>query len=70
LLTADAILRESEYVNLRHQRYASFDKGDGKRFEKGELTLDGLRALAIASGEPPPISGRQEFIEQMITMFT
>jgi xylose isomerase len=70
LLTADAILRESEYVNLRHQRYASFDKGDGKRFEKGELTLDDLRALAIASGEPPPISGKQEFIEQMITMFT
>lgn len=69
LLVADAILRESDYLKLRRERYASFDGGNRKRFEEGKLTLDNLRAIAIASGEPPVISGKQEFSEQS-TMFS
>ena len=70
LLVAEAILRESDYLKMRRDRYASFDSGNGKRFEEGKLTLDDLRAIAMAAGEPPMISGRQEFVEQLITMFT
>jgi xylose isomerase len=70
LLAADAILRESEYAKLRRQRYALFDGGNGKRFENGELSLEDLRTLAIAAGEPKQTSGKQELFEQIITLFT
>jgi xylose isomerase len=69
LLVADAILRESPYRSLRAQRYASFDSGDGRKFEEGQLTLEDLRALALNAGEPKKLSGKQESLEQMLTMY-
>jgi xylose isomerase len=69
LLSADAILRESEYRGMRRQRYASFDGGEGKRFENGELTFEDLRKQVTANGEPAQTSGKQELLEQIITMF-
>ena len=66
LLVADEILRESPYAELRAKRYASFDAGDGARFEKGELDLAALAALAKA--EPATLSGQQERYEQILTM--
>jgi xylose isomerase len=68
LLVADGILRESPYQKLRAERYASFDAGDGARFEKGELNLAALAALAKA--EPAALSGQQERYEQILTMYT
>ncbi len=70
LLVADAILRDSAYLKFRKERYSSFDAGEGKRFERGELTLDDLRKIALAQGEPRQISGKQELYEQILTMFT
>ena len=69
LVTADQILRESEYKQLRHQRYASFDSGEGKAFEEGKVSLEGLRDYAAQHGEPAVISGRQEYIENLINRF-
>jgi len=54
---------------MRKKRYASFDKGPGKDFENGKLTLVKLRDLAAAIGEPKVISGKQELLEQMINMY-
>jgi xylose isomerase len=68
LLCADRILRESSYLELRKQRYASYDQGEGARFERGELDFERLAALA-AEGEPAMTSGRQERYEQLLTMF-
>jgi xylose isomerase len=68
LLVADEILRESPYRDMRAERYASFDGGDGARFEKGQLDLASLAALATA--EPAKVSGRQERLEQLLTMYT
>jgi xylose isomerase len=51
---------------LRDGRYASFDSGDGKRFEQGKLGLAELRDLAAKNGEPKQISGRQELVENLI----
>ncbi len=68
LLVAEKILGESPYKEMRTKRYASFDAGDGARFEKGELTLDALAALAKA--EPAQLSGQQERYEQLLTMYT
>lgn len=69
LLVADKILNESDYKKLRKERYASFDSGDGARFEKGELKLEDLRDIAIKNGEPKQISGKQELYEQMINLY-
>jgi xylose isomerase len=69
LLVAEKILNESDYKKIRQERYASFDSGDGARFEKGELTLEDLREIAIKNGEPKLISGKQEYLEQLINMY-
>jgi xylose isomerase len=69
LLTADAILQGSEYKKIRADRYASYDAGKGKDFEQGKLSLEDLRSIAVAAGEPATISGKQEFIENLINRY-
>jgi len=69
LITADTILKKSEYKKLRKTRYASFDSGKGKEFEEGKLSLEDLRKYAIDKGEPATISGRQEYYENIINRF-
>ena len=60
------IREKSPYAKLRTQRYASFDSGNGAAFERGKLTLEDLRAIAIENGEPKQISGKQELFETFI----
>ena len=69
LAVADRILRESPYLELRRQRYQSFDQGDGARFERGELSFQDLVTLAARQGEPMQRSGQQERYEQLLTMY-
>ena len=69
LVIADKVLRESDYLKFRKARYESFDKGSGKDFEDGKLSLENLRDLASAIGEPETRSGKQELLEQLINMF-
>ncbi len=69
LLIAEKVLSESEYLKMRKKRYESFDKGKGKEYEKGLLTLETLRDLASKNGEPAVISGKQELFEQLINMY-
>lgn len=69
LITADTILQKSEYTKIRSTRYASFDAGKGKDFEQGKLSLEDLSAYALENGEPKPISGQQELIENIINRY-
>ena len=69
LIIADTIMQKSDYNKIRQERYASFDSGKGKAFEKGELSLEDLRTYAIENGEPATISGRQEYIENLINRY-
>ncbi len=69
LIIADKILKESDYLKLKTKRYESFDKGKGKEFEKGKLSLEEIRDIAKELGEPRPISGKQEMLEQLINMY-
>ncbi|MNL41284.1 Xylose isomerase [compost metagenome] len=69
LLIADNILKNSEYHKLRAERYASYDSGKGKAFEEGDLSLEALRDYALANGEPKTISGRQEYLENLINRY-
>lgn len=69
LLVAQAMLDNGEYTRLRKERYASFDSGKGKQYEDGKLTLKDLGSLAHENGEPAQISGKQEYIENLINKF-
>ncbi|CAN5132198.1 xylose isomerase [soil metagenome] len=69
LIAADNILQNSEYKKVRTDRYASFDSGKGKEFEEGKLSLEDLRAYAIENGEPATISGKQEYLENLINRY-
>ncbi len=69
LIAADRILKESDYLKMRKLRYQSFDKGKGNDFEKGKLSLEDLRNLALKSGEPEVRSGKQELLEQLLNMY-
>ncbi len=66
LLIADKILARGEYQKIRADRYASFDSGAGKDFEDGKLLLEDLRQFAIDNGEPEVISGKQEYLENLV----
>jgi len=66
LIIADNILQKSDYKNIRAERYASYDSGKGKDFENGLLSLEDLRNIAAAAGEPAVTSGKQEYLENLI----
>jgi xylose isomerase len=69
LLAANGILQDGEYQRLRKERYASFDTGKGKQFERGNLSLQELSKLAQRYGEPEQRSGKQEYFENLINKF-
>jgi xylose isomerase len=69
LITADKILQKSNYNQIRKDRYASFDNGTGKAFEEGKLSLEDLRDYAIQNGEPVLVSGKQEYMENIINRY-
>jgi len=66
LIIASNILEKSPYKKLRTQRYATFDSGSGAAFENGKLTLEDLKKIAVESGEPQQISGKQELFESFL----
>ena len=69
LLSAAAILEESELPAMVKARYASFDEGEGKRFEDGQMTLEQLVDYAKSHGEPAVISGKQEKYETIVALY-
>ena len=69
LLIAHEILENSSLADSRRERYASFDDGAGEAFEKGQMSLVDLRDHAAKQGEPSQLSGRQEWIENVMNDF-
>jgi len=69
LVVADDILKNSDILELRKKRYASFDSGKGAEFAAGKLSLEDLRQYAKAAGEPALTSGKQELYEQIINLY-
>ncbi len=66
LIAADNVLQNTDYKKLRKERYASFDSGNGAKFEKGDLSLEEISKIARDLGEPKQLSGKQELYEQII----
>ena len=69
LVIADKVLKESNYLTMKKKRYDSFEKGAGRDYENGKLTLEDLRNIASKKGEPDVRSGKQELLEQLINMY-
>jgi xylose isomerase len=70
LLAAAAMVEDGSLARHLEQRYASWDS------EEGQAVLDGARALEDLAGrverlgrEPQPVSGRQEYLENLVNRF-
>ena len=70
LLNAAAIVEESPIPEMVKERYASFDSGEGKRFEEGNMTLEELVTYAKEHGEPKQTSGQQELYETLVNIYS
>ena len=69
LLSAAELLEKSPYKKMLAERYASFDGGEGKKFEEGKLTLEQVVAYAKTQPEPAVTSGKQELYEAIVNMY-
>ena len=69
LITAEKVMNQGGLEALRAARYASFDKAEGQRFEKGELSLEELTKIALERPTPEPISGKQERYENILNQY-
>ena len=48
------------------QRYAGWDTGFGKDIENGKVSLAHCEKHVLEQGEPEPVSGRQEMLENLV----
>ena len=67
LESAAELLEKSPYKKMLADRYASFDGGEGKKFEEGKLSLEDV--VAYAKTQPEPTSGKQELYEAILNMY-
>jgi xylose isomerase len=66
---AHRILEEGVMPEMVKQRYASFDTGEGKKFEEGKLGLEELARLATAYGTEGSTSSKQELFENILNEY-
>ena len=66
LLAAEHILTNTAYSDMLNDRYQSYDSGQGKAFEKGELSVTDLYKIGLDQGDIPYISGKQELYESIL----
>ena len=67
LIKAVEMREDGRLAQMIKDRYASFDSGNGAKFEKKELTLEELAKLAPAYGDVKAASGKQELCENIFT---
>ena len=69
LLSAADIIENSPLCAMVKERYASFDQGEGKKFEEGKMTLEEAYAYGKKVGEPKQTSGKQELYETILNLY-
>ena len=69
LLAADRLLSESPIETMRKERYASYDSGEGKAFELGQMSLEQACDYARSHSDLESISGKQELSEAIVNMY-
>ena len=63
------MMQDSNYLQLRADRYSTFASGAGADFNNGKLSLEDLYAYTTKNGEPKQISGKQELFENLINQY-
>jgi xylose isomerase len=66
---ARRIIAEGKLDGFVAQRYASFDTGYGKEIERKKIGFKELEKLALKMDEPKPVSGRQEYLENLLNSY-
>jgi xylose isomerase len=69
LEVAYRIQQEGKLAAFIKDRYSSFDTADGQRFEKGQMKLEELAALAKDYGTVGFTSGKQEYLENLLNQY-
>ena len=69
LLAAAELIEKSPICAMVKERYASFDQGEGKKFEEGKMTLEEAYEYGKKVGEPKQTSGKQELYEAIVAMY-
>jgi len=69
LLAAQKIIDDGLLEEFINQRYGSYNSDLGKRIMTGETNIDELEDWVVHKSEPRPISGRQEYLENIINSY-
>jgi xylose isomerase len=70
LLSAAALIEDGTFDRFTQDRYAGWRSGFGAQVLAGALTLAEAADHAVTSGaDPKPISGRQEYLENLVNRF-
>lgn len=69
LLIADKIINEGKLDKIVEARYQSFNTALGKDIIKGKASLKDCEEWVLKNGEPTPVSGRQELLENIINQY-
>lgn len=66
LIVADKVINDPSFSSFVSARYKSFDGGKGKEFENNKLSLVDLMEIAQSTPKIKPISGKQEYLENIL----
>ena len=70
LKIASAIIKDGRLAEFVKQRYASWDSGIGADVESGKMDFKKLETYMLKKGDVTPnVSGRQEYLENLINEF-
>ena len=70
LLAAAAMIEDGGLAAHVDQRYASWDGEEGRAVLSGARSLEDLAARVERDAlEPQPVSGRQEYLENLVNRF-
>jgi len=69
LKIAVKMIKDGKIGKILKTRYASWDKGIGRKIEKGKINFGELEQYALENGEPKLQSGRQELLENLLNEY-
>jgi len=71
LIVAQKIIDDGKIPAFIKKRYASFNTGDGAKFDKGGMTFEQLAALGTKAGygKTGITSGKQEYLETVLNQY-
>ena len=69
LKIAAKMIKDGKFKKMIKTRYAGWDKGIGRKIEKGKTDFEQLQKYATKNGEPKLQSGRQELLENLLNEY-